>query len=162
VVFDYAKHASSSYSRRIAAQSLLATEDPALVKRTLDALLSKELEPSEAPVTLKGLGYSRTARDMAWAWVQENWTQLAVAFPDTLGSRDRIARFTTLYLTTHNQLLGLKTLIKEQDIRGVERELDHSLEYAQGIIQWTQRDTYDVEEWLENWLENDISQNLTY
>ncbi|KAM0263570.1 hypothetical protein ACHAQJ_001190 [Trichoderma viride] len=162
VIFHHAKHGASSDSRRIATQSLLATENPALVKRTLDALLSKELEPSEAPITLKGLGYSRTARDMAWTWVQKNWMQLAVAFPDTLGMRDRIARFTTLYLTTHNQLLGLEELIKEQDIRGVERELDHSLEYVQGIVQWIERDTYDVEAWLENWLENEICQNLTY
>ncbi|GFP57868.1 alanine/arginine aminopeptidase [Trichoderma asperellum] len=162
VIFDHAKHAPSSYSRRIAAQSLLATEDPALVKRTLNAILSKELEPSEAPITLKGLGYSRTARDMAWAWVQENWAQLILAFPDTLGSRDRIIRFTTLYLTTRNQLLDLGRLIKEQDIRGVERELDHSVEYAQGIIQWVERDTPDVEAWLENWLENEISQGIAF
>ncbi|KAL7783858.1 peptidase family M1 domain-containing protein [Trichoderma ceciliae] len=162
VIFHHAKHAPSSYSRRIAAQSLLATEDPSLIKRTLDAILSKELEPSEAPVTLKGLGYSRTARDMAWTWVEDNWTQLAVAFPDTLGSRDRIARFTTLYLTTRNQLWGLEKLIKEHDTRGLERELDHSLEYAQGILVWVERDTHDVETWLENWLENGISQNITW
>ncbi|KAL9477424.1 hypothetical protein ACSS6W_007265 [Trichoderma asperelloides] len=162
VIFDHVKHAPSSYSRRIAAQSLLATEDPALVKRTLNAILFKEIEPSEAPITLKGLGYSRTARDMAWAWVQENWAQLILAFPDTLGSRDRIIRFTTLYLTTRNQLLDLERLIKEQDIRGVERELDHSVEYAQGIIQWVERDTPDVEAWLENWLENEISQGIAF
>ncbi|KAL6904173.1 peptidase family M1 domain-containing protein [Trichoderma evansii] len=162
VIFDHAKHAPSSYSRRIAAQSLLATEDPALVRRTLDAILSKELEPSEAPITLKGLGFSRTARDMAWAWVQENWEQIILAFPDTLGSRDRMIRFTTLYLTTRSQLLDLERLIKEQDIRGVERELDHSVEYAQGIIQWVERDTPDVEAWLENWLENEISRGIAF
>lgn len=162
MIFDHAKNAPSSYSRRIAAQSLLATEDPTLVKRTLDAILSKELEPSEAPIILKGLGYSRTARDMAWVWVQENWAQLILAFPDTLGSRDRIIRFTTLYLTTRNQLLALERLVKEQDIRGVERELDHSVEYAQGIIQWLERDTPNVEAWLENWLENEISQGIAF
>lgn len=160
MIFNHAKHAPSSYSRRIAAQSLLATEDPTLVKRTLDAILSKELEPSEAPITLKGLGYSRTARDMAWAWAQENWAQLIVAFPDTLGSRDRVIRFTTLYLTTRSQLLDLERLVKEQDIRGVERELNHSVEYAQGIIQWVERDTPDMEAWLENWLENEISRGI--
>lgn len=99
---------------------------------------------------------------MAWAWVQENWEQLIVTFPDTLGSRDRIIRFATLYLTTRHQLLGLERLVKEQDVRGVERELDHSVEYAQGIIQWVERDTPDVEAWLENWLENEVSRGIAF
>lgn len=99
---------------------------------------------------------------MAWAWVEENWTQLAVAFPDILGSRDRIVRFTTRYLTTRRQLQGLKTLIKERDIRGIERELEYSLEYVQGILGWVERDTHDVETWLQNWLENEISRCICY
>lgn len=129
--------------------SLLATEDPVLVERTLNAIVTKEIDPSMAPIALRGLGFSKKAPGMVWEWARRNWSQLSVVFPDAQGSRDRIVRAATRSLSTRSQLAELENLMQQQDIRGVERELALSFENAQGVIFWTERDARDIREWLQ-------------
>ncbi|KFY44607.1 hypothetical protein V495_03357 [Pseudogymnoascus sp. VKM F-4514 (FW-929)] len=149
IIFRTSISAPSPHSRRCAMLSLLATENSVLVERTLNAIITKEIDPSMAPIALRGLGFSKKAPGMVWEWARRNWSQLSVVFPDAQGSRDRIVRAATRSLSTRSQLTELENLMQQQDIRGVERELALSFENAQGFIFWTERDARDIREWLQ-------------
>lgn len=124
------------------------TENASLVQRTLDAILSGDFNPSDASLILGDMSRSLTARNMVWAWARDNWSQLKTYFPDAVGIRNRLAQSATRHLTSRKQLDELKRLMRDEDIRGVESELELSLEYVRGVVNWVERDTDDLRDFL--------------
>ena len=62
-------------------------QDPALVRRTLDYILSGKVRNQDSPHLLAALLRSRATHDITWQYVQQNWDKVAVQFTPLSGGR---------------------------------------------------------------------------
>lgn len=145
----YASTTRSEQKRGVALRALLDTEDTHLIQRTLDAVIDGRFSPVDMNSILAGVGHSRNARLAVWPWAQKHWTQLKASMPKGLGYAAELPVAATRYMTTRKELQELENFIQEQDIRGLEGEFALSVERLRGVVAWIERDTEDLERWLE-------------
>ncbi|OAQ97084.1 hypothetical protein LLEC1_03842 [Akanthomyces lecanii] len=148
-ILRYATTTRSESNRGVALRALLDTEDTQLIHRTLDAIIDGKYSPVDMNYILAGVGHSRNARLAVWPWAQKHWTQLKAAMPQGLGYTAELAVAITRHMTTQKELQELEMFMEGQDIRGLEPEFALSAERLRGVVAWIERDTKDLENWLE-------------
>jgi puromycin-sensitive aminopeptidase len=63
--------------------ALAAFRQPALLRQTLDRTLSGEIRTQDAPYVIRSLLMSVYGRDLAWAFVKDDWDRINRDFPTT-------------------------------------------------------------------------------
>lgn len=137
-------------SERIAALSSLgAADDPALVQRTLDYALSKEVKNQDMYLILGGLRRKPAQINTLWAWVKEHWEQLRELFPTSIGMIGTILHIGTTSFTKEEQRKDVEAFFEKHTTKGIDMDLAQALDAIKVKQGWLERDSADVENWLK-------------
>lgn len=82
----FARTAKTREDRIFALRALSGFEDPALLRRGLDAALEEEIRPHEMRYVMGGAFARRSSRPVVEAWVRARWEELRKKLPGSLGS----------------------------------------------------------------------------
>ncbi|KAJ5759109.1 hypothetical protein N7520_006265 [Penicillium odoratum] len=150
VVLDRFRHAPTSDERNTALRSLGASEDPALIQRTLDLASSNEVKNQDIYQPLGGLSSSVAGIEARWAWLQKNWDGIYKRLPPSLGMLGSVVQISTTAFSTEAQLKEVQAFFASKDTKGYDRAVEQSLDAIRAKVNWVKRDGEDVESWLSN------------
>ncbi|KAL1998632.1 hypothetical protein VTN02DRAFT_5868 [Thermoascus thermophilus] len=150
VVLDRFRNAPTSDEKNTALRSLGASEDPALVQRTLDLALSNEVKSQDIYMPLASLRGHPTGIEARWAWLKSNWDEIYKRLPPELGMLGNVVQITTASFCTESQLKEVEAFFGSKDTKGYDRAVQQSLDAIRAKVHWLQRDRGDVESWLKD------------
>lgn len=114
--------------------SLAYSSDPDLILEVLNFMLSSEVRSQDA---VFGLAVNREGRDVAWAWLKENWAQIV----KTYGSGFLITRFVSSVVSPFASLEKAKEVeefFASHPMPAIARTLKQSLERVNINANWVQ------------------------
>jgi aminopeptidase N len=120
--------------------------DPALVKRTLDYLVSGEVRNQDTWIVLTALLRDRATRDQAWDYMQKNWDKVHAQL--TVSSGAEVVRATGNFCTVRqrDEVIGFFATHK---IEASERTLAKAVDSINDCIQLRSSQEPDFHSWLE-------------
>ena len=116
--------------------ALAATEQPDLLRRTLDMCLSDEVRSQDAPYVIGAILASRVGAPLAWNFVSENWDTIKSRFPDNSLPRmlDGITTITDASLAASiHAFLDAHPLPQQKLVAQKRERLDINVAFAQRI-----------------------------
>jgi len=133
-------HSSTNSEVRVTlSAALTGFQDPKLVKRALDLVLTEEVRLQDAAYWIAYALTNRFGRDTAWHWLQKNWTWLVknlgtdLAFP-------RFPIFAARVFTGQKQLTEFKLFFEPKLNPILDRSIKQGLEIIEWHTAWYERD----------------------
>lgn len=117
VVLDRFYNAPTSDEKTTALRCLGASEDPALIQRTLALASGDEVKNQDIYMPLGGLRGHTAGIEARWAWVKNNWDALYKRLPPALGMLGTVVQLTTATLCTEEQLKDVEDFFKAKDTK---------------------------------------------
>ncbi|CAJ1973554.1 unnamed protein product [Sphenostylis stenocarpa] len=114
--------------------SLASSRDPDLILEALNFMLSSEVRSQDA---VFGLAVTREGRDVAWAWLKENWEHLT----KTYGSGFLITRFVSAAVSpfaSFEKAKEVEDFFASHPMPSIARTLRQSLERVNINASWVQ------------------------
>ncbi|KAF7555976.1 hypothetical protein G7046_g6422 [Stylonectria norvegica] len=139
-----------SSERNTALRSLGFAKDPALIQRTLDYSLSKEVRSQDTYMPISSLRAHKEGVVALWTWVKENWETLTKRLPPGMSMIGSVVAMATNSLTKEEQVADVKKFFGERSTKGFDLELAQSLDAIKAKQNWLARDREDVEQWLKD------------
>jgi aminopeptidase N/puromycin-sensitive aminopeptidase len=120
--------------------------DPALVKRTLDYVVSGEVRNQDAWIVLVALLRDRETRDQTWEYMQKNWDKVHAQL--TVSSGAEVVRATGNFCTVQqrDQVIDFFATHK---IEAAERTLAKAVDSINDCIQLRSAQEANFHSWLE-------------
>jgi aminopeptidase N len=129
-----------------ALRSLARFRDPALVKRTLDYLVSGEVRNQDTWIVLTALLRDRATRDQTWEYMQKNWDKVHAQL--TVSSGAEVVRATGNFCTVR-QRDEVIDFFATHKIEAAERTLAKAVDSINDCIQLRSSQQADLHHWLE-------------
>jgi aminopeptidase N/puromycin-sensitive aminopeptidase len=120
--------------------------DPALVKRTLDYLVSGEVRNQDAWIVLIALLRDRATRDQTWDYMQKNWDKVHAQL--TVSSGAEVVRATGNFCTVR-QRDEVIDFFATHKIEASERTLAKAVDSINDCIQLRSSQEADLHAWLK-------------
>ena len=120
--------------------------DPALVKRTLDYLVSGEVRNQDTWIVLTALLRDRATRDQTWEYMQQNWDKVHAQL--TVSSGAEVVRATGNFCTVR-QRDEVIDFFSTHKIEASERTLAKAVDSINDCIQLRSTQEPDFHSWLE-------------
>jgi aminopeptidase N len=120
--------------------------DPALVKRTLDYLVSGEVRNQDTWIVLVALLRDRATRDQTWDYMQKNWDKVHAQL--TVSSGAEVVRATGNFCTAR-QRDEVIDFFATHKIEASERTLAKAVDSINDCIQLRSSQEADFHQWLE-------------
>ncbi|XP_014500942.1 aminopeptidase M1 [Vigna radiata var. radiata] len=114
--------------------SLSSSRDPGLILEALNFMLSSEVRSQDA---VFGLAVNREGRDVAWAWLKENWEHLV----KTYGSGFLITRFVSAVVSpfaSFEKVKEVEEFFASHAMPSIARTLRQSLERVNINANWVE------------------------
>jgi aminopeptidase N/puromycin-sensitive aminopeptidase len=120
--------------------------DPALVKRTLDYLVSGEVRNQDTWIVLAALLRDRATRDQTWEYMQKNWEKVHAQL--TVSSGAEVVRATGNFCTVR-QRDEVIDFFATHKMEASERTLAKAVDSINDCIQLRSSQEPDFHSWLE-------------
>lgn len=117
VVLDRFHNAPTSDEKTTALRCLGASEDPALIQRTLALASGDEVKNQDIYMPLGGLRGHTAGIEARWAWVKNNWDALYKRLPPALGMLGTVVQLTTATFCTEEQLKDVEEFFQAKDTK---------------------------------------------
>jgi len=136
-------------SQKIAAMlGLASAQDPALIQRTLDLMLSDEVKAQEYPSFFAGSTTNPNARRGLWEWIKKNLATIVAKSEGNMGL-DRIIQSCFVSLSSFEDIKAIEEFFKDKDTSAYARALEQGLDEVRSKAAWLERDSDEVERWLK-------------
>jgi aminopeptidase N/puromycin-sensitive aminopeptidase len=126
--------------------TLARFEDPALVKRTLDYVVSGEVRNQDSWILLSILLQNPDTRTQAWDYIRENWDKVRAQF--TTSSGVRVVSATGSFCTV-KQRDEVVDFFGTHKVDASERTLSKSIDSINDCIQLKATQRPNLRQWLE-------------
>jgi aminopeptidase N len=126
--------------------TLARFEDPALVKRTLDYVVSGEVRNQDSWILLSILLQNPQTRTQAWDYIRQNWDKVSAQF--TTSSGVRIVAATGSFCTVQ-QRDEVVDFFGTHKVDASERTLSKSIDSINDCIQLKAAQQPNLKQWLE-------------
>lgn len=141
--------AKASDERNTALRSLGRASDPELIQRTLDYSLSKHVKDQDLYLPLAGLRAHRAGIEALYTWLKENYDLLRERMPPSFTLFGSVVSMATSPFTKKDQLADVEKFFDGKSTKGFDRNLAQSYDAIKAKIGWLERDSKDVEKWLQ-------------
>jgi aminopeptidase N len=125
-----AKRAQTPEERATALGAIGCFEDPTVLRRALDLLLTDEFKLSELHYVWGAAAGRRSTRAVLYAWEKENWEKLRVRLPGDFGDTMLIGVAGAACTASERDDARAFFTAATQGMQGVKRPLDEALESA--------------------------------
>jgi aminopeptidase N len=129
-----------------ALRTLARFHDPALVKRTLDYVVSGEVRNQDTWIALIALLRDRATRDQTWEYMQKNWDKVHAQL--TVSSGAEVVRATGNFCTVR-QRDEVTHFFATHKVEAAERTLAKAVDSINDCIQLRSSQEADLHRWLE-------------
>ncbi|KAL7629251.1 Aminopeptidase 2 mitochondrial [Parahypoxylon ruwenzoriense] len=156
-VLDFFRKSSNSDERNTALRCIGRAKDPALIKQTLDLVLSDEVKSQDLYLPASGLRSHAEGIEALFSWLTEKWPEIYQRLsgnPPILGSMVTIC---TSSFAKPEQLEKVEAFFKDIDTKNFAQPLAQSKDAIRSKISWLGRDRDDVAAWVR---ENGYSPKL--
>ena len=116
--------------------SLASFADEALVRRTLDAILSGDVRTQDAPYTVRIMLSRRKVGPMVWKWCEQHWPTLMERFPDNSITRmfDGVSSQVDPALAE-----DVEAFMAQNKVPQAQKSIDQTIERLKVNVAWNQR-----------------------
>ncbi|KAK1832903.1 mitochondrial aminopeptidase 2 [Podospora conica] len=143
------RESTSADERNTALRCLGRSEDPALIKRTLDLLFSGEVKDQDIYMPTAGLRAHPKGVEALFTFMTENWDELVKKLPPALSLLGSMVTICTSGFTQADQLARVEKFFADKSTNGFDQSLAQSLDAIRSKISWLERDRDDVATWLK-------------
>lgn len=147
VVREYETSVINS-ERLDALTSLGAGQDPELIQRTLEYILSNHVKSQDLYYPLLALRRHAPGITASWAWLKENWEVLEKKLPSSTGVLGRLMQQVVCNFTKEEQRREVEEVFSTKNTRGIDMDLAQALDEIRSKEGWLSRDRGDVESYL--------------
>jgi aminopeptidase N len=126
--------------------ALTGFTDPALIRRALDYTLSPEVRSQDAALYLASFFANDAARDQAWAFVKEHWTELEPKVTIALGDINLVNGLSAYCSTEARD--DIRSFFAAHRLPTGERALRQTLERIDICVATRQREQPALDQWL--------------
>jgi aminopeptidase N len=130
-----------------ALRTLGSFRDPALVKRTLDYLVSGEVRNQDTWIVLVALLRDRATRDQTWDYIQKNWDKVHAQL--TVSSGAEVVRATGNFCTVQRRD-EVTNFFATHKIEASERTLAKAIDSINDCIQLRSSQEPEFRAWLQS------------
>jgi aminopeptidase N/puromycin-sensitive aminopeptidase len=130
-----------------ALRTLARFHDPALVKRTLDYIVSGEVRNQDSWTVLVVLLRDRATRDQTWEYMQKNWDKVHAQLTVSSGG-DVVAA--TGFFCTVRQRDEVSGFFGTHKVDAAERRIAKAVDSINDCVQLRSTQEADFHRWLEN------------
>jgi aminopeptidase N/puromycin-sensitive aminopeptidase len=139
---------ASTKDPSIQTQTLFLTatfKDPALAKRTLDSVADGKVRNQDSWILLAILLQNRDTRDLAWRYIQDNWTKVSAQF--TTSSGNRVVGATSGFCSAEKRD-EVTSFFTTHKVVAAERTLKQVGDSINGCIQLHEAQEPNLRKWL--------------
>ncbi|KZO91177.1 putative AAP1-alanine/arginine aminopeptidase [Calocera viscosa TUFC12733] len=147
-VLDIYRHFETPSQKVAAMLGLCRASDPALIKRTLDLILSDDVKMQDFMYFVAGCGMNPPARRPIWQWTTSNLEVLVEKFKGNF-SLGRIIQYAFDQFSTFEDVSAIEEFFKDKDTSTYVQALSQGLDDVRSRAAWLQRDKAEVEQWLK-------------
>jgi puromycin-sensitive aminopeptidase len=128
-------------------QSLAASRDPALLRRTLDLALSPAVRTQDGPSLIAAVASNRFGTALCWEWTKQRWSDICKKF----GQSSSLSRIVGQCGNFASAELGaeVRSFFASHAHPGAERAVKQAVERIDSNSKWRQRDLQAAKEWLK-------------
>ena len=139
---------TAAEEKRRFAGALCCFEDTTQIKRAIDLIHTDKVRIQEAISWVFGLYSNRHARDLIWEWEKENWDWIIELF-----SGGHLYSYFVMGLASfsdNDKADEIERFFADQDLTGIKRSLEQSLEQVRTKAAWKSRDESAVRKYLDS------------
>ncbi|XP_050429789.1 puromycin-sensitive aminopeptidase isoform X2 [Adelges cooleyi] len=125
-----------------------ASKNKDILKKVLDFAMSDEVRSQDTVFVIISVGASKIGRDLAWQFIQDNWTKL---FNQYQGGflLTRLVKNTTENFASEEKAEEVENFFKENGCMGAERTIQQACETIRLNAAWLKRDHDQLRTFLE-------------
>ncbi|ODV80897.1 aminopeptidase 2 [Suhomyces tanzawaensis NRRL Y-17324] len=130
-------------------RSLGSFRDPEIIDSVLGLLKEGSIvRQQDIYKPMAGLTTHVVGINKFWAWFQENAEELEKRFPPGSSLFSAVVRLSTSSFTTSEKKAEIEKFFANKETKGYDQALAQSLDVISSKISWTQRDTTELQQWL--------------
>ncbi|KAK7501330.1 hypothetical protein BaRGS_00007455 [Batillaria attramentaria] len=130
-------------------RSLGATQDEKLIQRVLDFAISDKVRSQDSVFVIAGVTGSLKGREMAWQFVQDNWTKLHERYEGGF-LLSRLVKTTTENFVTEERAKEVEEFFSKNPAPAAERTVQQSCENVRLNARWMAREAKAVSAYLKS------------
>ncbi|CAH2350240.1 alanine/arginine aminopeptidase [[Candida] railenensis] len=132
-----------------ALRSLGRFTQPDLLEKITGYLLQSDvIKQQDIYIPMQGLRASKEGMNYLWTWLQENWDKIYEILPPGLSMLGSVVTLATSGFTKRDQKQAIEDFFKTKDTKGFNQGLAQSLDVITAKINWSERDSKKVADWL--------------
>lgn len=141
-----------SVDEKIAAlRALGRATEPELLNKITGLLLNTDvIKQQDIYIPMQGLRSTKEGTVHLWAWVKENWDQIYELLPPGLSMLGSVVQIATSGFTKREQKEDVEKFFSGKNTKGYDQGLAQSLDVITSKINWSERDSTKVAEWLSS------------
>ena len=146
-VADAARKAQTPELKYLYLYALPAFRDPALVERALEGALSPQLRSQDGPIYLGRFFANGAARDRAWKFLADHWTELKPKITIAQGDMALVSSLGRFCRASARD--DIQQFFSSHPLPSATRTLQQTMERITDCITLSDRQTKVVSDWLE-------------
>ncbi len=129
-------------------RSMAQFQDKALLKKTLNFALSKDVRDQDAPFIIGSVWNNKLGRDITWRFVKSNWKVLLKKYGEGGHFLGRLLSPLGNHTNTKDAI-DAKKFFSKNSAPGAERTLEQSYERIYSNSAWQKSDQKELKTWLK-------------
>ncbi|PVU93111.1 hypothetical protein BB561_003451 [Smittium simulii] len=136
--------------RLIALNALGSTEDPELVKKTLDFVMSEHVRNQDIYNGIILLSSHSKSRDMLWEWYKQSYDKLEEIYKAAMSSLGTMLKICAGEYSSFEMADKIEKFLSTKETSKFGRAMEQTLEKIRARASWLERDREDVNSWLSD------------
>ena len=146
--WDLEKKAALQEEKRRLLGALSRPRDTTLLSETLERSLSDDVRAQDTPLVIISVAANRFGRDLAWDFVQENWSELNRRYGKGGFMIMRLVSITEDF-TTLERANEVEEFFESNPVAGAQRTVQQALESIRLNARWLDLNADQIADWLD-------------
>ncbi|KAI1808367.1 peptidase family M1-domain-containing protein [Daldinia bambusicola] len=148
-LLNFFRKSSNSDERNTALRCIGRAKDPALIKQTLDFVLSGEVKSQDLYLPASGLRSHAEGIEALFNWLTEKWPEITKRLSGNSPILGSMVTICTSSFAKPEQLQRVEEFFKDIDTKNFAQPLAQSKDAIRSKISWLERDRDDVAQWVK-------------
>ncbi len=144
------KETNSAQAKISLAGALTGFKQPTLIDEALNLIKSEDVKLQEVVYWVSFSFSNRHAKDVAWAWLKENWNWLEQKFGTELTTFSYFPKIAAGSFSSEEFAAQYQEFFESVDTKNIQRSVDQGYETISWQAAWKMRDEHSISEYFKN------------
>lgn len=149
-IFSIYQNPISTDEKLAALRTLGRFKEAHLLQRTLGYLFDGTVLNQDIYIPMQGMRAHKEGIEALWAWLQENWDEIAKRLPPGLSMLGSVVVIATSGFSSLNAVDDIRNFFAKKSTKGFDQSLAQSLDTITSKAQWVNRDRETVVKYLKD------------